>query len=222
MNNIKCVIFDLDDTLYNEIEYVKQAFMNVAVYLSERYGVSSDKLYERMLELLNNDGRGRIFNDIIEEYNITECPKELVEIYRATRPELELYEDAGKCIGVLKNNNIKLALITDGCAQVQHNKINGLGLEDIMDCIIVTDDYENAAKPSTIPYKMVMEKLAINEPSACIYIGDNPKKDFVGARKLGMNTVRIIRSEGMFMALEADEGYEADSVVDSLEKIIYK
>lgn len=222
MDNIKCVIFDLDDTLYSEITYVKQAFKNVAVYLSEKNNISFEILYERMLELLDKNGRGQIFNDIIEEYSIKENPKKLVEIYRATMPSLKLYEDARQCINLLKNKNIKLAIITDGCSQVQHNKINGLGLEEIMDCIIVTDDYENAAKPSTIPYKMIMEKLEINAPEDCVYIGDNPKKDFVGAREVGMHTARIIRSEGMFMHLEADEGYEADDVVDNLEKIIYK
>ncbi|MBQ4068857.1 MAG: HAD-IA family hydrolase [Lachnospiraceae bacterium] len=222
MNNIKCVIFDLDDTLYSEMEYVKQAFMNVAVYLSEKYNISSEILYDKMQELLDKNGRGKIFNDIIEEYNIQESPKELVKIYRATMPELKLYGDARQCIKMLKNKNIKLAIITDGCSQVQHNKIKGLGIEDIMDCIIVTDDYENAAKPSTIPYNMVMEMLSINDPMACIYIGDNPKKDFIGAREVGMHTARIVRNEGMFMALQADEGYEAEVVVNSLEKIIYK
>lgn len=222
MKNIKCVIFDLDDTLYSEITYVEQAFMNVALYLSEKHEVSSEMLYERMLELLNENGRGQIFNDIIEEYRIEESPKDLVDVYRATIPKLELYEDARICIEGLREKNIKLAVITDGCSQVQHNKIKGLGLEYIMDCIIVTDDYENAAKPSTIPYKMVMEKLEINVPAECIYVGDNPKKDFVGAREVGMHTARIVRNEGMFMALEANEGYEADEVIDSLEKIIYK
>ena len=35
-----------------------------------------------------------------------------------------------------------------------------------------------------------------------------------------MHTVRIIRHEGMFMSLEAEEGYEADEIIDSLDKII--
>lgn len=60
----------------------------------------------------------------------------------------------------------------------------------------------------------------MNDPSACIYVGDNPKKDFVGAKEVGMHTVRIIRHEGMFMSLEAEEGYEADEIIDSLDKII--
>lgn len=68
MKNIKCVIFDLDDTLYNENTYVEQAFMNVSVYLSKEYSISTDELHDKMIELLNKDGRGRIFNDIIEEY----------------------------------------------------------------------------------------------------------------------------------------------------------
>lgn len=219
MNNIECVIFDLDDTLYNEIEYVKQAFMNVAIYLSKKCSVSSDKLYERMIELLNKNGRGRIFNDIIEEFDINVSPKILVEIYRATMPKLELYEDARVCIEKLQGNNIKLGLITDGCSLVQHNKIRGLGLETIIDCIVVTDDYENAAKPSKIPYEMVMEKLDISKPSKCLYVGDNPRKDFIGARKVGMRTVRIKREQGMFMNLEALEGFEADIIVENLEKI---
>ena len=104
---------------------------------------------------------------------------------------------------------------------MQHNKIKGLGLEEIMDCIIVTDDYENAGKPSVISYNMVMDMLQIDEPSRCIYIGDNPRKDFVGAREVGMHTVRIVRSKGMFMSLKAEQGYDADVIVKNLKELLH-
>ncbi|MBE5926091.1 MAG: HAD family hydrolase [Lachnospiraceae bacterium] len=220
MADIKCVIFDLDDTLYNEIKYVECAFWNVAVYLSKKYSVSADEFYKKMIEMLNNNGRGRIFDDVIKCFDLQENPKSLVEVYRSTLPKLDLYEDAKKCIEILKKKQIKLGIITDGCSQVQHNKIKGLGLDEIVDCIIVTDDYTDAAKPSVIAYNLVMEKLEIKNPCNCIYVGDNPEKDFIGARKVGMHTVRIVRKEGMFMGVKEKQGYEADYTIQNLQEIL--
>ncbi|MEM5598044.1 HAD hydrolase-like protein [Niallia circulans] len=53
----------------------------------------------------------------------------------------------------------------------------------------------------------------------CVYIGDNPNKDFVTAKKLGLHTIRIVREIGDHMQTKLDQGYEADKKIYSLMEI---
>lgn len=216
---IKCVIFDLDDTLYNERMYVESAMNNVSEYLSEKFGLDKKEIYDKFISTLDLKGRGKIFDICIAEYGIDESVNKLVQVYRDTKPQLLLYEDAERIIKVLKDKNIKTALITDGCSKVQHSKIAALNLENIIDEIIVTDDYEGAAKPSTVPFKMVLSRMNGINAKHCIYIGDNPRKDFIGAREVGMKTARIIRALGDNMRLKAADGFEADIIIHDLTEI---
>lgn len=216
---IKCVIFDLDDTLYNERTYVESAMHNVAEYLSDKFGLNNREIYGKLIKILDLEGRGHIFDVCIAEYGIDEKVSKLVQVYRDTKPQLKLYEDSSKLIQVLKDRHIKTAIITDGCSKVQHNKITALNLDKIIDEIVVTDDYEGAAKPSIVPYEMVLLRMHGIEADKCIYIGDNPTKDFIGAGKIGMQTARIIRNAGDYMKLQAEEGFEADITIHDLMEI---
>lgn len=217
---INCVIFDLDDTLYNERTYVESAMKNVAEYLSDKFMPDSEEIFTRLIDILNSEGRGHIFDTLLAEYKIDEKVSKLVEVYRDTKPQLNLYEDGEKLIKELKKRKIKTAIITDGCSKVQHNKITALNLDKIIDEIVVTDDYEGAAKPSTVPYEMVLLRMHGIEADKCIYIGDNPTKDFIGAGKIGMQTARIIRNAGDYMKLQAEEGFGADITIHNLMEIV--
>ena len=217
---IKCVIFDLDDTLYNERTYVECAMLNVSGYFHQKYGLDTDNVYAELMCILDKSGRGKVFDEFMAKHDIDEDVMNIVSVYRDTRPSLELYDDARDIIDELRSRNILLGIITDGCSQVQHNKVSGLNIWEIFDDIVITDDYDNAAKPSTVPYKMILEKHKNINASECIYIGDNPNKDFVGAKELGMATARIIRNVGQHMNTQVSADLEADISIHSLLEIL--
>ncbi|KUO74792.1 MAG: hypothetical protein APF77_11055 [Clostridia bacterium BRH_c25] len=212
------LVFDLDDTLYKEADFVHGAFGEVAEYLGTKYCIGRDELYRTMLRLLASMGRGRIFNDICDIYSIDEDVNNLIEIYRNAAPKISLYEDAEhflKCC----SGKYKLGLITDGIYYVQRNKIRLLGIEEYFDAIVVTDDHgKDFWKPSTKPYLKMAEELGVSLDSM-IYIGDNPQKDFYGARQLGIRTIRVIRDSGDHMGLRLSSDYEADIEITSLDDI---
>lgn len=212
---MKALIFDLDDTLYNEADFVHGAFEEVSKYLAKKYCIDCEKLYDTMLRLLRERGRGRIFNNICEMYKLSEDIENLIKIYRNAAPQISLYEDA-ECFLKYCQGKYKLGLITDGIYYVQWNKIKLLGIEGYFDAIIVTDDYgKDFWKPSTGPYVKIAEDLGVSLDNV-VYIGDNPKKDFHGARQLGIRTVRIIRATGDYMGLRLGNEYEADVEISSL------
>lgn len=218
---VKAVIFDLDDTLYNELDYVLQGFRNVAEYLEKEYSIDVDEVHEQMCDFLQEQGRGKIFDSICKMHHIDAPVKKLVEIYRATKPKLSLYSDAEEVISILREKNIGLGLITDGCSQVQHKKIDALCLNDLMDVVLATDDLgkdeegKPYCKPNPKVYEVVLEKLQC-KPQEAVYIGDNPQKDFVGAKALGMKTIRIVRKQGDHMQDQVCKEYEADVTIQNL------
>ena len=130
---------------------------------------------------------------------------------------LSLYPDGEELIGWLKERGIKTGLITDGNVQVQHNKIRALGLDERLDVVLASYDL-GLRKPDAGVYVYCLEKLSCT-PGEAVYVGDNPLKDFIGARKLGMRTARIIRPEGLHMRRTAQEGYDADKTVHLLTEL---
>ena len=218
-NNKKLYIFDLDDTLYYEKEFVLGAFMHVCEYLGEKYKVDSQLLFYRMIEILNTEGRGNIFDVICSEYGFEEKIEKLVDIYRSANPKLKLYEDSEAFINRLKEKGISIGIITDGCSKVQWNKIKSLGLESKVDKIIVTDDYgDGFEKPNQRSYTDMIKYFNV-KPYECVYIGDNPKKDFVGAKALNINTIRIKRDRGDHINDIVSFDYEADLIINNFYEL---
>lgn len=219
---IRLVIFDLDDTLYNERDFVYSGFMEVATYLSNKYGISKNILFDDMVNILNSRGRGKIFDQICEKYHLKEKIEYLVELYRYNNPNISLYDDAYEVLDNFQSK-YKLGLITDGYKGAQWNKIKALNIEKYMDKIIVTDDYgKDYWKPSVKPFQIMLDYFDMKAKET-VYIGDNPNKDFIPCKKLGINSVRIIRSIGDYMGIVVDEKHEADYRIKSLlelEKIL--
>lgn len=229
---IKTIIFDLDDTLYRELDFIYGAFREVCKYLSYKYNKDEELLYKDTIYILNKFGRGEVFDMICDKNGIKEDIGFLVKLYREAVPSLKLYEDAEYILREFKRGGSKLLLqeeqnpyntgiITDGKASVQWNKIKALDLEKRVDKIMVTDDYGlDFWKPNEFSYREML-KYFNSMPEECIYVGDNPNKDFIGARKVGIHTVRIIREVGDHMKTFLDKGYEGDHIIKNLSELKY-
>ena len=87
VDHTTAVIFDLDDTLYNEIEYLKSAFAQIARELEKD---SWKALYARMFSLYRS--RQDVFQYLSDIY-VTD-KNYLLQLYRGHQPEIRLYEGA--------------------------------------------------------------------------------------------------------------------------------
>ncbi|MBU8881194.1 HAD family hydrolase [Bacillus sp. FJAT-29790] len=219
--NFEGYIFDLDDTLYCEHDYVKSGFLAVANEITKSYKEIDENIIHKMLiEEWKKNGRGKIFNEVCGRLKIDLDIFKLVSTYRSHRPQISLYEDARQLLEALRGKNVKLGMITDGDSKMQWNKIKSLGLERLFDCIVVTGDLGTSHwKPSDTPYRKVTQCLNLSH-GQCVYIGDNPNKDFITARKLGMGTIRIVRSVGDHMKTKLSNEYEADREINSLKQLL--
>jgi putative hydrolase of the HAD superfamily len=115
----------------------------------------------------------------------------------------------------------QIGLVSDGYLDVQQRKWMALGLDYLFDAVVFSDSLgrENW-KPSTAPFKLVLERLKI-APEHSIYIGDNPRKDFLGARQLGMYTIQVKRTESEYGNLQPPGAeYCPDLTINSLAQVL--
>jgi putative hydrolase of the HAD superfamily len=190
---MKAILFDLDDTLYPEIEFVKSGFAAVSSYLAKRYGLNEHELLEKMLSILEQNGRGKVFDMLLADvgYYSAENVKLLVYLYRSHLPTIHPYPDTILVLKELKKVNLRLGILTDGMASVQRNKIRALGINDLFNAIMCTDELgKECWKPSAVPFKIILELLQVL-PQDAIYVGNDIGKDFFAPNELGMTTIRI-------------------------------
>ncbi|MEN9493517.1 MAG: hypothetical protein RJA63_3966 [Pseudomonadota bacterium] len=207
------LVLDLDDTLYPERAYNFSGFRAVGRHLAAQHGISG--FADCCVALFESGARGDIFDQALARLGVTADVAELLTVYREHVPEITLFEDARTLFERVRGK-LPLALLTDGYAAVQRRKVAALGIADHFAARVFSDDEGREAwKPSPLPYLRVMNLLA-QKAEEFIYVGDNPAKDFVTARKLGWQTVWVCRPGAVHQVEAVAPGFEADIVIKSL------
>lgn len=206
---IKGVIFDLDDTLYSEKQYVRSGYKKVGEFLKR--DDAAEKLWKYFKE--EKMAIDAYLAEIGEEWKKFECLK----IYREQMPEISLYDDVKEIIETLKYNDIKVGIITDGRPEGQRNKIKALGLEELVDDIIITDELGGIQfrKPNDISFRIMQNRWKIPFEQI-IYVGDNPNKDFQAPMQLGMRWRYFSNQDGLY----SSEEINAKSQIANLKEIL--
>lgn len=175
-------IFDLDDTLYSEYDYVCSALRQISEYY-----IRLDKaIFQRMISLFEQGQN--VFEYLIENYpNVTNDKEYLLRIYRNHVPRISLNEEAKVFLHHIEVKKFKKGLLTDGRSVTQRNKLQSLGLSKYFDQIVISEEF-GSEKPSVENYRAFE---CLSKSARFIYIGDNPFKDFVTPNSLGWLTVCI-------------------------------
>ena len=221
MKNLQAVVFDLDDTLYPEREYVRSGFRAVGEWVEERLGLSQAIVRAELQALFDAEFRGDTFQWWLSEQGLPETfSGEMVRIFRAHTPRITLYPDAELVLDELKPK-YRLGLVTEGRRENQQAKIGALGLDRWIKAVVILGEEDREEwKPSRKPFDRVLGMLSTAGGEA-VYVGDNPRKDFRGAREAGMATVRIRRPEGLHSQDEPAAPADApDREIGSLEQLI--
>ena len=188
------ILFDLDDTLYDESTFVAAAFDATAAFVAAHSSVDRAEVRDALERRLQADGRGRIFDLVVDELGLDRrLAPAMVHTYRTTRPELTLYPDADAVLDQLRSAGARIGLVTDGMAIVQQNKVAGLGLVDRLDAIVYTGALPaGMGKPSTGGFETALAMLRSRPVTSC-YVGNDVTKDFIGPRQLGMMSIMLNR-----------------------------
>ncbi|MDB4372201.1 HAD family hydrolase [Mariniblastus sp.] len=202
----KAVIFDMDDTLFLESSYVLSGFQAVAEWAESELQLSAIDSLKSLINIFENGARGNIFNLWLEHFNkrsSIELIQTIVKIYREHEPTISPFNEIPSLLNDL-SRCFKIGLVSDGFLVVQKKKFAALQLRHFFDAVCFSDQLGREHwKPSAKPFELVSDKLQ-TPPENCIYVGDNPKKDFLGARNAGMQSIRIRIPGGQYEALEPE------------------
>jgi len=220
---VRAVLFDIDDTLYDHREWLRGAFLRVGRLLESRFGLSAEMVRDALLSIaeVRTSASGDLFDVLLERFGIPGSGGligEMVDAFYSYRPErLEPYPGVREMMTVLRGEGRKTGVVTDGREEVQLQKLEALGLADLFDVIVISDAYgREKRKPDTFPYLLALERLGVR-PDESVYVGDNPNKDFIGARRIGMKTIRVLLGE--YRGVRRDPEWEADFEVGSPAEI---
>lgn len=192
---LKAVVFDMDDTLYGEKEYVRSGYKKIAQVIPQVENAEEKlwKLFEEKKpaidELLKKEG-----------LDSEEIKQACLKAYRYQEPEIHLYPGVEALLTELRNQGFRLGVITDGRPEGQRAKIKALGLEKLVDHILVTDEFGGAEfrKPNPIAFETMKEKLGVEYSEMC-YVGDNINKDFIAPQQLGMRSIWFKNPDGLYV-----------------------
>ena len=187
----KVILFDLDDTLYSEKEYIKSGFSKI----SDEYP-NIPALYEELWKAFLQ--KKPAIDYVLSKYSLEEEREKCIDIYRNHKPKISPYPGV---ISLLKDLKLtkKIGLITDGRPEGQHNKIESLSIGNLFDKIIITDELGGPSfrKPNTESFRIMKEFFKVNYDEM-VYIGDNINKDFKAPIELGMDCIYFKNFDGIY------------------------
>lgn len=213
------LVFDLDDTLYDETSYVKSGFRAVASFLHKQFSINEKKVFTELMIALEN-GRGEIFDTILKNHLLfsKKRVRQCITVYRLHKPDIQLSNSGKKCLERFKK--YPLYIVTDGNKIVQYNKIKALKVDKMVKHYFITHRYGfHNAKPSAYCFLKICEKERVN-PNQVVYIADNINKDFVGIKPLGFKTIQVLT--GQYKLLKKEKNYHADIKLNSLDELTEK
>jgi putative hydrolase of the HAD superfamily len=175
-------VFDLDDTLYRELDYVLSGKMHVFKRLSELYGLD----LSTPLDVVFGENDGDFIGRACEYLNLPITVKEtLLWDYRLHSPNISLSEKVSNLIHELSEDAVDVAILTDGRSLTQRLKLRSLGLDHLS--AYISEEYESA-KPNPKRFELIAKRFPQKN---LVYVGDNPAKDFLSPNNLGWITFGV-------------------------------
>jgi putative hydrolase of the HAD superfamily len=198
---IRTVIFDLDDTLYDEIDFCRSGFHAAAQHIAALSDApSADEVFALLWKHFTTGDGGSTFNLALADLGIPDDGRligRLVEIYRTHTPALALPPESRAVLEDLKGR-YTLGLLTDGFLPTQRLKVQALGIEPYFKAIMYTEELGREFwKPSPRGFERLLEMLEAR-PEQAVYVADNEIKDFIAPNRLGLLTVQLRRSSGLY------------------------
>lgn len=219
---VTIVIFDMDDTLYDEVDYCRSGFQAVGWFISQMADTpDSETIFNSLWDEFSAGNHKETFNAAFESLGISYDEKLIesaVETYRGHKPQISLPLETAEVLDKL-SEKYNLALITDGFLPAQKLKVKALGIEKYFKCIVYTEELgRNHWKPSPLGFEKILAELE-ETAEKCVYVADNEKKDFIAPNKLGIRTIQLIRPERLHTKEAPDSTGKAEFVIKDISNL---
>lgn len=175
------IVFDLDDTLFPEHDYVESAYRHIADVLERESGYDRDKAL-RFMHLPGNP-----FDNLSAAIGQRMSIPRMLEIYRTHRPDLHLESATAEALAILRNRDVGMGLLTEGRIVTQTNKIEALHLWQFLTVApMITEPRERGGDGKS--FALYTADITADH---FVSVGDNPSKDFAQPNSMGWITIAI-------------------------------
>ena len=203
-----CLCIDLDDTLYNEVDYVLSGYKKIIKHLEKDKKIKITKLPKKK-DILENK-KTHIQNFLNRNKINYSSVKFLINILREHKPLIKIPKKNAIKLALLKKNFKNLILITNGRSTTQRNKIKSLNIKKYFNKILISDEI-GIKKPN----KRIYTKIFQEYPNAKrVFIGDNLKIDLLTPIALSEKTIIIKNTNNRVHELnEKDKDFKKINLV---------
>lgn len=189
VDNHSVVIFDLDDTLYQELDFLISGYKSI---IDKYFKDKTEEIFDQMM--LWYSSNANVFSNLLSFYKAEKNQEEystagLLSTYRNHFPQISLNPGANKLLEQLELLGCKQGLITDGRSITQRNKIKALGIEQKFDLVVISEEF-GSEKPDPNNFQVFLQTFP--KANKHVYIADNPKKDFVIPNTFGWVTICLL------------------------------
>ena len=225
MAAIRAISLDLDNTLWDVFPAIDRAERNTQRYIernfpkiAERYTLDDirqlrEQHFQAYPEVRHDltELRKRLFIELLAECGYDSChASELLARFLADRNRVELFPDV---LPALKRLSAKVPLVSlsDGNAC-----LDTIGIRHYFTGCVTAAEV-GAMKPDPRGFHRACS-IAGEQPSEMLHVGDHPLYDMYGARNVGMQTMWMVRNEGLENSW--DQKFEPDYRARSLAELV--
>jgi len=198
---IRCVIFDLDDTLYDCFGQRLRTTHRHAAQAMVQAGLKAtvDAVYRARMRAFRQDPMLRHIDAEVSRHFGTEDPE---AVSRAAREayfncpvgKLTLFPGSLPLLRFLAKRGVRNFVVSFGEPKIQHAKVKALGLdrEPSIEKIYFAD--RNNVLTKEAAFRKIQKRTRLT-PSEILIVGDRPAREIRAGKELGMHTVRLRHGE---------------------------
>ena len=171
----KLIVFDLDNTLISEKEYLFKAYEDISYFIENKCFIDRIKIENYLKNEFIKNGRSKLFDNMFSDFNINDVEMtSILNILRTVKPrkKISLIENMKLILEILINNEIPYVIFTNGNVDQQKNKVANIQWEGLQTEVIYANEIN--PKPDTISFStyLVKNKIKINKHEI-LMIGDS-------------------------------------------------
>lgn len=197
----RAILFDLDDTIC-DYSAARTLRLRVAFSLDGEgrpSGREDETLNEMIAASIATHPHGvDHFPELFRQFGQDdgEAAARAAAWYRGNRFHgLELFAGAREALQAVRSAHTlpglerQVGIITNGPTEVQRAKLMLLGLEGLVDFVLISEEF-GAAKPDPSIYHAAVARMGV-EPGDVVFVGDTAEFDMAGAHAAGIRSVWI-------------------------------
>jgi len=206
---VRCVLFDLDGTLYDSPEYSDRLETEIVRFVSEKLALSESETKKLL------DQRRKQLGTLTRTIQSLGIDRNAFFDAMAARiePSLHIRGDpmVRSVLETLRQRGFKLGLVSNSGRPLVRKILAAIGLQEDLFNVIVTST-EAEPKPSSQPFQLATKKLACAVEET-VYVGDREEAEIRPAKHFGLKTILLNRGA-------ATRSVYAEIVIRSLSEVL--